>query len=120
MPFQEALDAKIADLTLLFEKYAQNGLKIREIFSFIAACIVVLAQLAKGYEDVPRRRKKDAIVGAIRQVYLAKNPDLPWIMEPFESFLENMLLDYIVPQLYDVLVSSKDADEYLKDLLATA
>ena len=44
--------------------------------------------------------RKEFITKVVRYVYRKNDPDLPYLIEPFETMVENMILD-AVPQLLD-------------------
>lgn len=48
--------------------------------------------------------RKEAVMKAIREVYERIDPNLPWIPEPLESWVEKWLLDYVVPAFIEVVI----------------
>ena len=120
LPFADALKERVGKLEELFNLYALDGFKIREILSFFYVSTFVLAELSRAYDTITRRERKAIILETIRDIYNARNPNLPWIIEPFETFFEQMILDYILPQLYDAVVVQKSPKDLLEDLLTKA
>jgi len=74
------------------------------IFSFLFSAMSDLIELVEISSDIVKAAKKETVVSAIRYAYGQVNPDLPWIPEPFETKLENWILDSVIPTFINWLV----------------
>lgn len=104
MGFSNDLNKKVDELSLLYTDYNKNGFKMNEVVQFIVTCMMELVQVVQMYENIPNSKKYLAVMDAMEKLYMSHNPNIPWIPEPFETMLENMLLDYVVPALYKSFV----------------
>jgi hypothetical protein len=109
--FSDILVERIAVLSLHFNEYMVDGFKIKEVLRFFFECIDSLSDIGMYYTDIPEAQQRNQVVAALRKIYDANNPNIPWIMEPFESMMEQALFNYVVPELYTVLVKRKKARE---------
>jgi hypothetical protein len=105
--FSEALNQEVTELTHRFNMYQQGGFQIREVLRFVFACTDAMAELGTQYLDLSHADQKQEVIEAIRLIYMSRNPDLPWITEPFETMLEQAIFTYIIPELFSVMVASK-------------
>lgn len=102
--FSKAVNRKVKALEVLYAEYNKDGFKMQEVAEFVVKCMVELVAIAKMYDGLSMEARKQEILDAVEQIYKSHNPDIPWVPEPFETMLESMLLDYVVPALYNVLV----------------
>lgn len=105
--FSDALSQEVAQLTRQFTKYNRGGFQMNEVLRFTFECVDTMADMGTRYLDLSHQQQKEQVVETLRTIYTSKNPDLPWIGEPFESLMEQALFSYIVPELFSVLVTSK-------------
>lgn len=102
--FYEALNAKKLEMEMLYKHYGIGGFKLEEIARFIVKCLVEMIAVVDLYRHIPKLQKKMQTLEAVRQIYKSHNPDMPWIPEPFETMVETMLMEYVLPAMYDALV----------------
>ena len=104
MAFDDALDAEVVNLTALFTQYMRGGFQLPEVFAFAFRCVSTLAQMSLLYTMVPEAEKERDILAAIKRIYTRRSPDIPWIPEPFETMIESMIFDVMLPQAYRAFV----------------
>ena len=113
----DSMDIRIFENTLA--KMTGEITKLASAFS-VSALIAILpniiidgtelwAILEPKFKD--KITRQDFITKVIRYAYKKANPDLPFLVEPFETMVENMILDAI-PGMLDNL------DKKLEELLA--
>lgn len=73
-------------------------------FSDILTAVRTAAEIAEQFTGLPGDEKKDFVVEVIRKAYREVNPDVPWIPEPFETWVENYILDNLVPSVIELIV----------------
>jgi hypothetical protein len=92
------LEEKITQLIASFKDKSSDGkLSVTEILSFIMEALEVLLNEAKHVIGIPKEDRLEIIALALTKVYKTINIDLPYIPEPFETWIETFILDYIVP-----------------------
>lgn len=74
-------------------------------FKFIYSASNDLVELVETSQAIMKADKKETVVEAIKYAYTEINPDLPWIPEPFETQLENWILDSALPPFIDWMVN---------------
>ena len=95
------------DIDKLIDLYADleaDGWKIPEIIRFVFQAGINLIEAVDGIQDVPGEQKKEVVVSSIKEIYTDISPDLPIIPEPFETWLEDFLLDKVLPMFIDFQV----------------
>ncbi len=102
--FAEALDTAIVRLTDEFTDLTEDSLDLGEVFAFFFSCAGELATLGQQYLDTPDVEKRRLILAALRRIYKRHNPDIPLVPEPFETLLEHLLLQQVLPAVYDFVV----------------
>ena len=99
--FAQALDRAIGQLTAEFTAKARDGFDLKDVFAFFLSCTEELAAIGKRYLDTPDAEKRQLVLSSLRQIYKRNNPDLAFLPQPFEAWVEDLLLTYALPAIYD-------------------
>lgn len=70
------------------------------VFTFLFSAvddIIKLVEESNTLLNAPSEVKQDIAIEGFQTAYREVNPDLPWIPEPFETKLENWILDSALP-----------------------
>jgi hypothetical protein len=105
--FSEALNQEVADLTRSFTQHTRGGFDLKEVIRFVFECTDSMSDLGMQFTELSHQTQKDEVCNAIRLLYKDRNPDLPWVQEPFETLLETAIFDFVIPELFTVMVKSK-------------
>jgi len=104
------IQSDIDELTQKFEDYVKDGLKIHEIILFLFQAGSKLSEVVDSLQDVPGEQKKEVVMSVVRKVYEDRDPDIPWIPEPFESKLEDFCLDKVLSAFIEFIVRRRNED----------
>ena len=96
----------VAKLTREFEEYAVDGFDLMEVLRFMFSAGLQLIILLSSVTSMTGMQRRNFVVRTLRQIYAKRNPDIPWIFEPFESWFENLLIDQIIPALCDGVIEA--------------
>lgn len=107
MAFDEVLREHIGQLTQKFTLYTRGGFQAIEMLRFVLECADVFSSLSLQFLDMPDEQKVPQMVSASRNIYMTRNPDLPWIGEPLESVVEGAFFSFLLPELLLSLTKSK-------------
>lgn len=99
--FQEQIES----LKMRYIEYGVDGWTIREIVKYVLMCVYTLAKAVETI-DVVDEDKKRFVVEVVTDIYRSEEVDVPWIMEPFETMLETLILDEVIPAAVDILVGA--------------
>jgi hypothetical protein len=86
----------------------QSKAKVSNILMFIyrnVSKLVEFSEEATGRISGLGSEKKQFVCETIRSIYKSVDPNIPWLIDPFESLLENFILDNVVPPFVDYIVS---------------
>jgi len=75
-------------------------------FADIVKAVRVAAEIAESITALPGDQRKAFVVDVIRQAYRKANPDIPWVPEPVETWVENYVLDNLVPSLIELIIDA--------------
>ena len=75
-------------------------------FSDIITAVKTACEIAEQFTGLPGDEKRAFVVDVIGKAYREVNPNVPWIPEPFETWVENYVLDNLVPAVIDLLVDA--------------
>ncbi|MEW6103627.1 MAG: hypothetical protein AB1630_07445 [bacterium] len=68
----------------------------------------ITSELIELVEDVKKEAKgedkKKLVTDGVTYIYKRVNPDLPFLFEPLETYVENLILEKLVPGFIDFLV----------------
>lgn len=92
-----------------FMEYSKEGFTIKEIAKFTFDTGTSLVEAIENVEGVPGPKKKEVVMSVVKDIYKEVNPDLPWIIEPFESMLENLFLEKALDAFIDYIVDNYKA-----------
>ncbi len=92
-----------------FMEYSKEGFTIKEIAKFTFDTGTSLVEAIENVEGVPGPQKKEVVMSVVKDIYKEVNPDLPWIIEPFESMLENLFLENALDAFIDYIVDNYKA-----------
>ena len=95
----------IDELIENFMVYKEKGFTLREITKFTFEVGTRLVEAVENVEDVPGEQKKEVVMSTVKDIYKEVNPDLPWIPEPFETMVEDLLLDRALDAFIDFMVN---------------
>jgi hypothetical protein len=97
---QQDIDA----LTANFVKNQEGGFELTEIASFTFEVGSKLVEVVEGVQGISGPQKKEAVMSAVKDIYKKVNPDIPWIPEPFETMLEDIMIDKALGAFVDFIV----------------
>lgn len=75
-------------------------------FSDIVTAVKTACEIAEQFTGLPGDEKEKFVVEVIGKAYREVNPNVPWIPEPFETWIENYVLDNLVPSVVKLLVDA--------------
>lgn len=91
-------------LTASFAKPQEGGFQLTEIAGFTFEVGSRLVEIVEGVQGISGPQKKEAVMSAVKDIYKKVNPDIPWIPEPFETLLEDIMIDKALGAFVDFLV----------------
>jgi hypothetical protein len=92
-------------LTANFVKHQEGGFQLTEIASFTFEVGSRLVEAVEGVQGISGPQKKAVVVSAVKDIYKKVNPDIPWIPEPFETMLEDIMMDKALGAFVDFIVA---------------
>lgn len=103
----EKFDAIKVQVEAMVAKYKESEIdSLAKAFAFVHGIVPYLTKLVEvSSELVKGEDKREAVIEAVKYAYMQSNPDLPWIPEPFETKVEEWILEAGVPSLVDMLVN---------------
>jgi len=104
------IQENIDELINLYADLEDDGWQIPEIIHFTFQAGIKLIKAVDDVQDVPGEQKKEVVVSAVKDIYTEISPDIPIVPEPFETWLENFLLDSILPTFIDFQVRRAKED----------
>lgn len=63
-----------------------------------------LVEVVEGVQGVSGAQKKATVMSTVKDIYKRVNPDIPWIPEPFETMLEDIIIDKVLGAFIDFIV----------------
>jgi len=94
----------IDELVKSFEKYKEGGFQVTEILKFTFEAGTKLVESVENVQGISGEQKKEVVVSSVKEIYKQVNPDIPYIPEPFETWMENLLLDRALNEFIDFIV----------------
>lgn len=91
-------------LTASLAKHQEGGFQLTNIASFTFEVGSKLVEVVEGVQGISGPQKKEAVMSAVKDIYKKINPDIPWIPEPFETLLEDIMIDKALSAFVDFLV----------------
>lgn len=100
MEIRKDIDALVAS----FMKYKAEGFQVSEIASFTFEAGSQLVEAVQGVEGISGEQKKAVVVSTVKNIYKKVNPNVPYIPEPFETMLEDIMIDKALDAFIDFIV----------------
>ena len=94
----------IDELVKRFDKYKEGGFQVTEILKFTFEAGTKLVESVENVQGISGEQKKEVVVSSVKEIYKQVNPDIPYIPEPFETWMENLLLDRALNEFIDFIV----------------
>jgi hypothetical protein len=63
-----------------------------------------LIEAVENVQGISGEQKKEVVVSTVKGIYKQVNPNIPLIPEPFESWMEDLLLDKALNEFVDFIV----------------
>ena len=101
---KEEIQEDVDELLKKFDKYKKDGFKLIEIVKFSFDAGVILVEAVENVQGITGKQKKEVVVSTVQEVYKKVNPDIPLIPEPFETWMENPLLDRVLDIFIDFII----------------
>lgn len=98
------IKADIEALTASFMKHKEAGFQVTDIASFTFEVGSKLVETVEGVQGISGPQKKEVVMSAVKDIYNRVNPDIPWIPEPFETMIEDIMLDKALGAFIDFVV----------------
>lgn len=98
--FAEALETAVGQATDEFTVLTRGGVDLGEVFGFMLTCLTRFLGIAQQFQATPEPERRRVILAGIRRVYKRTNPNIPLLPEPIETFVENLVLQTMVPAAY--------------------
>jgi len=103
---KQEIQADIDKLVANFKEYQKGGFKLGEVVHWVFEAGTSLIEAVEAVQDANGPEKKEVVISSIKYIYKQVDPNIPWIPEPFETMLENLLLDYALDAFTDTLVGA--------------
>jgi hypothetical protein len=87
-----------------FMRYKAEGFQITEIASFAFEAGAQLVEAVEGVQGISGEQKKAVVVSTVKDIYKKVNPDVPYIPEPFETMMEDIMIDKALSAFIDFIV----------------
>jgi hypothetical protein len=94
----------IEALTVSFAKHHEGGFQLTEIASFTFEVGSKLVEAVEGVQGISGPQKKAVVMSAVKDIYKQVNPDIPWVPEPFETMVEDIMIDKALSAFVDFIV----------------
>ena len=97
---KEDIDALVRS----FEKYKEGGFQVTEILKFTFEAGTKLVESVENVQGISGEQKKEVVISTVKEVYKKVGPDIPYIPEPFETWMEDLLLEKALKEFIDFIV----------------
>ena len=91
-------------ITANFAKHQEGGFQLTEIANFTFDVGSRLVEVVEGVQGISGPQKKEVVLSAVKDIYKKVNPDIPWIPEPFETMMEDIMMDKALSAFVDFIV----------------
>ncbi len=102
---KKEIEVDINELVASFMKYKEGGFEFKEIAKFTFEAGSKLVEAVENVEGISGPQKKEVVKSTIKEIYKKVNPDIPYIPEPFETWVEDVMLDKSLDAFIDFIVS---------------
>lgn len=101
---QQEIHKDIDALVSSFMQHKVDGFQITEIASFVFDAGAQLVEAVEGVQGISGEQKKAVVVSSVKTIYKKVNPDIPYIPEPFETIIEDIMIDKALSAFIDFIV----------------
>jgi uncharacterized protein YicC (UPF0701 family) len=101
---KQEIKEDINELVKSFEEYSKEGFKLTEIIKFSFEGGTRLVEAVENVQGISGEQKKEVVISSVKEIYKKVNPDIPYIPEPFETWMEDLLLDKGLNEFVDFIV----------------
>jgi len=101
---KKEIKGDIDELVKTFEKYREGGFQVTEIVKFSFEAGTKLVEAVEDVQGISGEQKKEVVVSSVKEIYKKVGPDIPYIPEPFETWMENLLLEKALNEFIDFIV----------------
>jgi hypothetical protein len=101
---QTHLATVLAELEADYARHLADGFQLMDVWRLTLSATEALVQAVEPMTDMDGPAKARFVTDSIAALYHKVNPNLPWIPEPFETWLEQLMLRYLVPGAIDLIV----------------
>jgi len=102
---KKEIKGDIDELVKTFERYREGGFQVTEIAKFSFEAGTKLVEAVENVQGISGEQKKEVVVSSVKEIYKKVGPDIPYIPEPFETWMENLLLEKALSEFIDFIVS---------------
>jgi hypothetical protein len=102
---KKEIKGDIDELVKRFENYKEGGFQVTEILKFTFEAGTKLVEAVENVEGISGEQKKEVVISTVKEIYKKVGPDIPYIPEPFETWMEDLLLDKALNEFIDFIVS---------------
>ena len=103
----DEIQGHVDELVVQYEQFREGGFRVHEIIQFALQAGSRLVDVVQDLEGLSGPQKKQTVMIAVKDIYGQVNPDVPLIPEPFETWLEDFVLDKVLGVFIDYFVRSK-------------
>lgn len=100
------IQADVDKLIKDFMKYREGGIQLKEIATFTFEVGTALVEAVEKVQGITGKQKKQVVMSTVKEIYKKVNPDIPLIPEPFETMIEDIMLDKALDAFIDFMVSN--------------
>lgn len=107
---EEALEKIQGSIDELIEQYSgfrEGGFQVHEIIKFTFQAGTRLINVVERLGGVTGPEKKEIVMASVMKIYQEVNPDIPWIPEPFESWVEDFVLEKTLSVFIDFYIRAR-------------
>ena len=101
---KKEIKGDIDELVKTFERYREGGFQLTEIIKFCFEAGTKLVEAVENVQGISGEQKKEVVISSVKEIYKKVNPDIPYIPEPFETWMEDLLLDKGLNEFVDFIV----------------
>lgn len=99
-----AIEKEVMDVIDLYNEAGRPS-GFYEIFKFLFNSASELIEIVEASSEVLKDAKKETVIEAVKFIYGKIDPDLPWIPEPFETKIEDWVINHVISSFIDWVVS---------------
>lgn len=107
---QVDIDILISD----YIKYKDSGFQLSEVAKFMFDAGTQLIEAVENVKDISGVQKKEVVKSSVKEIYKKINPDIPYIPEPFETWLEDVMFDKSLDAFIDFTIKNYNNKQIFK------